>query len=107
MRLMLMLTRLIAGSDMKRSARKTTAMKTLRRAARLSWSFRSPKTIAPAGHDCAHAGWMSPSFNSRSSALAVALKVAGEDIARVAGFLASSEAGWLTGEKLVASGGFP
>ena len=29
-----------------------------------------------------------------------------EDIARVAVFLASSEAGWLTGEKLVASGGF-
>jgi 3-oxoacyl-[acyl-carrier protein] reductase len=29
-----------------------------------------------------------------------------EDIARVAVFLASDDSGWLTGERLVASGGF-
>src|SRR5262249_21953149 len=36
----------------------------------LSGSFRSPNTIALAGHACAHAGLISPSFNSRLSASA-------------------------------------
>src|SRR5262249_10337839 len=36
----------------------------------LSGSFRSPKTMAVAGHDCAHAGLSSPSFSSRLSASA-------------------------------------
>ena len=39
-------------------------------AARLLWSFKSPKTNAPAGQACAQAGVISPSATGRFSALA-------------------------------------